>query len=110
LTVRILLLALLVCPAIASAQAPFLNGASLLDYLDEAAASTSFSKHAIAMGYVTGVHDAMAGREVCTDRSVSAKEDMEIVHQYLRAHPEQLAEPAAALVTQALSASFPCRH
>lgn len=107
--VRALLLGLLLCPAVAGAQAPFLNGATLLEYLDEAAAGTSFSKQAIAMGYVSGVHDAMTGREVCADRSVSAKEDMEIVHRYLRSHRERLKEPAAALVAQALSAYFPCR-
>jgi hypothetical protein len=92
------------------AGAQFLSGVQLKADLDEAEAGTSFAKRTIAMGYVAGVYDLTVGREVCPDRAISAKESMGIVHRYLRAHPDRLAENAAPLAVEALREAFPCKR
>jgi hypothetical protein len=65
-------------------------------------------KETFAMGYVSGVFDSLVGREVCPKRELSATDGMDIVHRYLRAHPERLSENAAPLAAQALRDAFPC--
>ena len=105
-----LLLSVLLSLASLPAFAQFMTGAQLKDYLDEAQAHSSFMKETFAMGYVSGVFDSLAGREVCPEHEVSAKDSMGIVHRYLRAHPEQLSQNAAPLAAQALRDAYPCNR
>lgn len=85
-----------------------MTGAKLKDYLDEAEAGSSFTKNAIAMGYVAGVFDSNVQREVCPNGQIDDKKAMGIVHRFLRAHPQRLGEDAAGLVVEALREAFPC--
>ena len=90
------------------AHAQFLTGAQLLQHLDEADAGASFAKRTISMGYVSAVHDLAQGDRVCPLEPIAASELMQVVHLFLRAHPERLHEPGAKLVLDALAGRFPC--
>ena len=70
--------------------------------------STETVRDALAFGYVIGVHDALAGTEVCHDGKVTQGEVVRIVLQYMRRHPEMLERSADRVVTAALKSVWPC--
>jgi hypothetical protein len=102
------LLGILLASLSAPAFAEFVTGVQLKEYLDDARSGASFRSSTVAMGYVAGVYDMVDRTRVCIQRELSAKEAMLIVHRYLTARKEELHQPAATLVVQALSEQFPC--
>jgi hypothetical protein len=93
-----------------SANAEFLSGEQLREHLDEAQAGMSLTKKAIAIGYISAVHDMGLGVQVCPERGVSATELIDVVHRFLRANPGRSGEVGAKLALEALSIRFPCRR
>lgn len=67
------------------------------------------AKAAYFRGYVAGVADSVYGNAWCPPAKVNAEQTYGIVSKYLKEHPAAASQDAAALVTVALGASFPCR-
>ena len=70
--------------------------------------STETVRDALAFGYVIGVHDALAGTEVCHGDEVTQGEVARIVLKYMRQNPEVLDRSADRVITAALKAVWPC--
>jgi len=69
----------------------------------------------IANAYVLGVWDqhssfqvGLGQKTICMPTQVSRKQAAEVVKRYVNEHPEQRHYAAAAMVTVALTAAFPC--
>lgn len=62
----------------------------------------------IAYGYMEGVIDARA-REICLPNGVSKGQMIDIVVNYLNAHPEVLHQPADDIVFFAITKAWPCK-
>jgi D-tyrosyl-tRNA(Tyr) deacylase len=72
--------------------------------------STETVRDALAFGYVIGVHDALAGTEVCHGDQVTQGEVVRIVLEFMRRNPEMLERSADRVVTAALKAVWPCAN
>lgn len=60
-------------------------------------------------GYVIGVVDTIDGVFTCLPEGVTVGQSIDIVTRYLAAHPEIRHMEGAALITNALKESFPCK-
>jgi len=69
----------------------------------------------LCVGYIGGVVDVMAnkvavgGYLACFPFGTTPATHVTVVKSFLRAHPEQYHYPAAFLVAQAITKSFPCK-
>ena len=62
----------------------------------------------ISKGYVAGVHDAFIGQTFCTPTDASLGQVAEVVHLWLKNHPDDRSYSAESLVLAALHESWPC--
>jgi hypothetical protein len=106
---RTFLFVLLLAGLSGSARAEFMTAQQLREYLDDARSGTSFKSLTVAMGYVAGVYDMIDRQQVCITHELSAREAMDVVHRYLKAHRGELDQPASKLVVKALAEEFPCK-
>lgn len=61
-------------------------------------------------GFVVGISNYMiANDDICVPSSAKNSQAMDIVKNYLRAHPEKRTDDAVYLVSDAMRAAFPCR-
>ncbi len=67
------------------------------------------AKAAYFRGYVVGVADGAHGTAWCPPGNVSAERIQGVVSTYMKQHPATSEQYAAAVVTAALGASFPCQ-
>ena len=72
--------------------------------------STSMGRTA-CISYVMGVTDALSLMgAICTPEHSTARQAIDVVVKYLRAHPEQRPLSAAMQVRGALQEAFPCKE
>ena len=72
--------------------------------------STSMGRTA-CISYVMGVTDALSLMgAICTPEHSTARQAIDVVVKYLRAHPEQRPLSAAMQVRRALQEAFPCKE
>jgi hypothetical protein len=73
------------------------------------ATGVDFQEGQNAMGYITGVYDALSATSLCTQgQSVTVAQTVAIVSRYVRDHPEQWGRSAYVMVVSALVDAFPC--
>jgi len=98
----------LLWPVSADAQAAisYLETGDML-YVD---CSTSVGRTA-CISYVMGVTDALSLMgAICTPEHSTARQAIDVVVKYLRAHPEQRPVSAAMQIRGALQEAFPCKE
>lgn len=74
-------------------------------YISGIADSVAFSKV-----YAKNEGDPKAPAGFCIDPSVSGNEMRQKIIDYMKAHPDQLNQPAGATVFSALHESYPCKN
>lgn len=100
---KILLIALLACT---SAHAEFKDGNKLYSQMQTEYASTDWFN---AIGYVTGVADALGNITYCAPPAVTAGQLVDMVKAYLAANPQFRHMPADVLVSRTLGNVWPCK-
>jgi Rap1a immunity proteins len=99
------------CFMAAPAQGGYHSGNSLLDecnarYPDRA---VRIMQEGVCTAYITGVTDSLENaRQFCLTAGVQQTQQIDVVKNYLRAHPETRHYVAAPLVSEALKEKFPC--
>ena len=88
------------------ARAEFLTGNQLFD----SCTSRESIMQMDCLGYVSGVHDALAGITICLPSGVTRGQIMDFVTQWLRANPAQRHLTADQTVSIALNAQWPCKR
>jgi hypothetical protein len=61
--------------------------------------------------YITGIVNGAVtsgSHTICLSQGVTDTQSVMIVQNYMRAHPEQLNQPAPIIIQQAMSEAFPC--
>jgi hypothetical protein len=96
-------LALTICLLAASANAEFYTGNDLLTKLDATGAD-----FAIAIGYISGVHDAARGTVHCSPQAVTAGQVVDMARKMLKAEPEIRNLSADVLVMAMMARAWPC--
>ncbi len=92
-----------------AARAEFVSAPQLADWLAEARKTGgSFKDRTLALGYVSGVHDAFERTEICTPDGTSAKMLLKTVEDWMRDHPGEWGPNGAVTVRRALAARWPC--
>lgn len=92
-----------------SAQAEFVSSPQLADWLAEAQKSGgSFKDRTLALGFVSGVHDAFERSEICTPDGTPAKILLKSVRDWMIANPGRLPAGGALTVRRALAETYPC--
>jgi hypothetical protein len=87
----------------------FFSGNQLYEYCQREASL-------VCLGYVMGVADTIADASsagdmttrICPDRGVNPGQMMDVVVNFLRAHPERRHQAAPGIVAAALVEAFPC--
>ena len=87
-----------------SAQAEFKDGNKLLSEMRGAA-----MEQMVALGYVTGVADALHGVSVCPPPNVTAGQMNDMVLQYLENFPRARSFTGDTIVHRVLSTAWPCK-
>lgn len=64
----------------------------------------------LALGYVMGVADALAGVRICSPENATAGQKDDVVKKYLREHPALRHHTADSLVVRALERVWPCQE
>lgn len=93
------------CLVASSAHAEFFDGNKLLSYMNN---TESVAYRSMAMGYVTGVFDALHGIMHCPPPNVTTGQVNDMVRNHLEINPSTRHVAADGLVTKALSAAWPC--
>jgi len=62
----------------------------------------------VSKGYVAGVHDAFIGQAFCTPTDASLGQVAEVIHLWLKNHPDDRSYSAESLVVAALQEAWPC--
>jgi hypothetical protein len=92
-----------------AAQAEFVSAPQLADWLAEAQKSGgSFKDRTLALGYVSGVHDAFERSEICTPDGTSGKILLKSVRDWMIANPDRWPAGGALTVRRALAETYPC--
>ena len=99
---KLIALTLLACTC---AHAEFYNGNDLLRMM-----RGSTSDQISAMGYVTGVADALHKVSVCVPNGVTAGQVNDVVKAFLEATPSVRHFSADSVSTAALQAVWPCKR
>ena len=73
------------------------------------AAPTADGADGVAVAYVQGVADAVQGSVACPTPAQRSGELPRVVQAYLAANPGLAAQPAAAVVRDALRRAYPCK-
>ena len=95
-----LLLLALVCTA---AHAEFKDGNKLLSDMNG-----NHSTQMNAIGYVTGVADALAGITFCGPATVTAGQIYDMIKQYLDLYPANRHNTADRIINHVLKSAWPC--
>jgi hypothetical protein len=62
------------------------------------------------MGYVMGVSDSLDSQKLmCVPQEDSAAQEMSVIVDFLRDHPEEQQDTAYGVVKLALMGAFPCK-
>ncbi|HEY4143542.1 Rap1a/Tai family immunity protein [Pinirhizobacter sp.] len=91
---------------------PYYRYASELEHaleLSMQAAPTADGGDGVAMAYVQGVADAVQGTTACPTPAQRSGELIRVVQAYFAANPGLGAQPAAAVVRDALRRAYPCK-
>ena len=97
------LLILAACSVALGAQAEFKNGNKLLEDM-----TSSSMNQMNALGYVTGVADALMGITFCMPPNVNAGQVYDMVKMYLENNPANRHNTADRIVNHVLKNVWPC--
>lgn len=97
---KLLLVAALLC---GSAQAEFKDGNSLLSDMN-----SSSMNQMNALGYVTGVADALMRITYCPPQSINAGQVYDMIKQYLEQFPANRHNTADRIIGHVLKSAWPC--
>ena len=68
-------------------------------------------KQVYCLGYVAGTSDVLnLTRSVCTPEGIHTSQTLNVIVNYVRAHPERRDEPVSLLAGLALREAFPCKN
>lgn len=100
--------AVLLCAALAvgSAQAYYKDGNRLLSEMKDNSGTNVLP--AIAIGYVTGVADALYGITNCPPQNVTVGQLTDMVRNYLENTPAVRHLPASQIISHVLKTVWPC--
>jgi hypothetical protein len=93
---------LLATPLFANAE--FYSGNTLLEKIN----SPNEVVQGVALGYITGVHDALAGITVCAPETITTGQIVKIMKQWFTNNPSLLHHSADRAVLAALKTLWPC--
>ncbi|WP_396190082.1 Rap1a/Tai family immunity protein [Flavobacterium sp.] len=96
--------AMLVCTG-AQAQTHFKTGNELLQEMT----SEESAERMLALGYLAGTFDVVAGTEFCPPKNINLGQVRDLVRKHLELHPEARHLVGSAHVTVALERVWPCR-
>lgn len=99
---KLVLFAALLCPVVASAE--FFDGNRLLSIMQG-----SNTERLQALGYVTGVTDALMGSVTCPPTNVTAGQISDMTLQMLLKLPEERHKSADQFVRAAVEGRWPCK-
>lgn len=85
------------------------SGNDLKPLLEQFERNADTTGGALGLGYVMGVHDALAGGLVCTSRQVTAGQVASVILKYMNNNPEILDNMASVVVAKGLEAVWPCK-
>ena len=94
----------------AQAAGYFRNGGDLEELGTSLASKLHLDKPTFAKGYVAGVADATFGVSWCPNPKVTEDRIFQTVSQFMKSHPDYVNQRAAAVVSNALAAEFPCNQ
>ena len=103
---KYLILAVALCAT--SAQAFFKDGNKLLSEINDT--SPTYVPPAIALGYITGVSDALSGITHCAPTNVTAGQMRDMVQNYMQNTPAVRHLPANQIVSHVLKGVWPCKQ
>lgn len=87
------------------AHAHFIDGNQLMGNME----SQTPAERTFAIGFVTGVVDAMQNEIVCVPDRVTIKQVVDISKSYLQQNPSIRHKPAAFIVVKSVSDVWPCK-
>lgn len=90
-----------------SAQAAFIDGNKLLEYIREEERSGNSS--GMLLGYIAGVHDAFDTSVICTPSNATLGQLKAIVIKFLKENPEVWSKNGDNVIYIALGKAFPCK-
>lgn len=109
---RLVFTAMLTVSFCSSAADTYLSGKELLDSLR----SSSDVQRRAALGYILGVHDAIAAlaeagkvKPICSPKKLNSGQLHDVVKKYIEENQSMLQSSASEFVLVALSKSFPCK-
>jgi len=85
-------------------QAEFFTGNKLYAYM----LSDNSAERSMAIGFVTGMHDAIEGDVHCSGAEVTTGQIRDVVKKYLEKNPSIRDMGSSLLVSMALAEAFPC--
>lgn len=88
------------------AQAQYMTGNNLLDYMG----SNSPVDRAVASGFVSGVADALDGKVFCVPVGATVGQARDVTRSLLVEFPQQRHEPGYWFVVEALRRAWPCQR
>ncbi|HHL2713068.1 TPA: Rap1a/Tai family immunity protein [Yersinia enterocolitica] len=98
------------------AQAAFVSGNDILDWLDSSNRVNNGSrtpkdlqKDDLLSGYIRGIADMGKYDYFCPDAEVTAGQLINIVQKYINENPKESHKSGALLSTTALKNAFPCK-
>lgn len=89
-----------------AAQAEFISGNDLFNKIN----SDAFADRGFALGFITGVSDALEDVLICAPTGATTGQARDVVLQHLRINPQTRHQGAAFLVVEALGRAWPCRQ
>lgn len=101
----LLSLFILLAPNVASA----FDGNTLYSWGKERANSVNSFNSGAYSGYVLGVVDSFSQNSICLPNGAQNSQILDVVYNYLNAHPENRNRHAGVLVLIAMEQAFPCK-
>lgn len=96
----------LACLTVGVASAEFLSGNDLLADMK----ADGYARKGMALGYVTGVADALMRVVYCPPRDITAGQVHDMVRQHLDSTPSVRHQAADNIIGSFLKATWPCRN
>jgi hypothetical protein len=87
-----------------AASAYFLDGSKFVT----ACGSTDALQLGVCLGYIQGVADSLAAQQLICLPTIGVRELRVVVVRSLNAKPEELPQPAIALIARSLHDTYPC--
>lgn len=88
--------------------AGFWTSTELMQMLEEDMRGDATYNVGMVTGYILGVHDSVAGNQICLTDKATVKQVKQVVFNYMKGHPEQWSTSANTIVTKALRSVWPC--